>query len=110
MSTARSRSSCPAVIDFWSCLAENREPARKKPIRMTLPEKTAGMRAAGALRQGSRQKPRFLPAVHGVMSAEIARRPRAISAHLPGFTDGPDSHFNVSMQLALPDVLHLEES
>jgi hypothetical protein len=30
------------------------------------------MRAAGALRWRSWQKPRFLPAIHEVMSAEIA--------------------------------------
>jgi hypothetical protein len=30
------------------------------------------MRAAGALRRRSRQKPRFLPAIYRVMSAEIA--------------------------------------
>jgi hypothetical protein len=32
----------------------------------------AGMRAAGALRKRSGQKPRFLTADNGVMSAEIA--------------------------------------
>jgi hypothetical protein len=32
----------------------------------------AGMSAEGAPLRRSRQKPRFLPAIHGVMSAEIA--------------------------------------
>jgi hypothetical protein len=35
-------------------------------------DETIGMSAAGATHQPSRQKPRFLPAAHGVMSAEIA--------------------------------------
>jgi hypothetical protein len=41
------------------------------------------MSAAGALQRRSRQKPRFLPAGHGAMSAEIA--PRIPSWQKPRF-------------------------